>query len=217
LKTGKGVARLIPLVISEATLTTDLERYRQKAIELGASQAKIIPAGWVQIDERVRLKCMVPPCPHYGRVPFCPPGSAEPEFMRKALGRFKFAVLFKADVPVEDFADVKRYYPHGQEHQRKALEIAARVEVLAFSEGYYFAVGFGSGSCRDTLCNGGLCPMMDGGRCPYELMPRPSMESIGIDVFSLATKVGWDVYPIYRSVDPKLVPNAIIVGIIFIH
>jgi predicted metal-binding protein len=217
LKSHPGAARLIPLEVSEEVLQADLERYRQLALESGASQAKIIPARWAEVDERVRLKCMVPPCPHYGRVPFCPPHSAEPDFMRRVLSRFHWAVLFKSDVPVEYFADVKQYYPRGQEHQRKALEIAAKIEVTAFGDGYYFAVGFGSGCCRDTLCGGTLCAMMDSGRCPYELVPRPSMESVGIDVFGLATRVGWDVYPIYRSVDPKAVPSALTVGIVFVH
>ena len=217
LKTGKGTTRLIPLEISEETLKADLEQYRQKAIELGASQAKIIPAQWVQVDERARLKCMVPPCPNYGRTAYCPPLGFEPDFVRKALSRFNWAVLFKNDVPAEDFADINRYYPHGEKHQRKTLEIAGRIETLAFGDGYYFALGFGSGGCRDTLCNGGLCKMLDSGRCPFILIARPSMEAVGIDVYGLVTKVGWKIYPIYRSVDPKLVPSAISVGIVFIH
>jgi len=43
------------------------------------------------------------------------------------------------------------------------------------------------------------------------------MEGVGIDVFRLVTKVGWDIYPIYRSVDPKKVPRASAVGIVFIY
>jgi hypothetical protein len=42
------------------------------------------------------------------------------------------------------------------------------------------------------------------------------MESSGIDVFKPVTKVGWENYPIYRSVDPKAVPRALSVGIIFV-
>ncbi len=46
---------------------------------------------------------------------------------------------------------------------------------------------------------------------------RPSMESAGIDVFDLTTRLGWGINPIYRSVDPKEVNRALSVGIIFIH
>ncbi len=217
LEAGSGTARLISAQVTEETLKKDLENYRQKALQLGASQTEVVPAHWVQIDERVRLKCMVPPCPNYGRTACCPPLGFEPEFMRKALSRYNWAVLFKNDVPAEDFADIKRYYPHGQKHQRQSMKIAGGIETLAFADGYYFAVGFGAGGCRDTLCNGGLCKMLDSGRCPFILIARPSMEAVGIDVYGLVTKVGWEIYPIYKSVDPKLVPSAISVGIVFIQ
>lgn len=214
---GKGTSRVISTQVPEETLRADLENYRQKALELGASEAEVIPAEWVEVDERVRLKCAIPPCPNYGRCGYCPPNMPEPEFMRKALSRYKWAVLFKNDVPVEDFADVGRYYPHGRKHQKKTDEIAAKIELLAFADGYRFAVGFGAGGCRDTLCNGGLCQMLDSGRCPHILMARPSMEGAGIDACDLINKAGWEIYPIYRSVDPGSVPCAVSVGIVFIY
>ncbi|MFC1593042.1 DUF2284 domain-containing protein [Candidatus Omnitrophota bacterium] len=213
----RGAAKGISGQGTEETPRADLDDYRRKTLELGASQAEIIPAQWVHIDERVRLKCSVPPCPNYNRCGYCPPHTPELEFMRKALSRFSKAVLFKIDVPVEDFTDIRRYYPYGQKYQRKTDEIAARIETLAFADGYRFATGFGAGGCRDTLCNGGLCQMLDSGRCQHILMARPSMEAVGIDVFDLVSKVGWKIYPIYRGVDPKLVPVVISVGIVFIH
>ena len=212
-----GTTRLVSTEISEETLKADLQRYRQKAIELGASKAEVILAQWVKVDERVRLKCMVPPCPNYGRCGYCPPYTPEPEFMRKAFSQFNWAVLFNIDVPTEYFADIERYYPHGKEHQMKTDEVAAMVETLAFADGYRFAMGFGAGGCRDTLCNGGLCQMLDSGRCRFILKARPSMEGVGIDVFGLVAKVGWEIYPIYNRVDPKLVPCDLSVGIVFIH
>ena len=212
-----GTTRLVSTEISEETLKADLQRYRQKAIELGASKAEVILAQWVKVDERVRLKCMVPPCPNYGRCGYCPPYTPEPEFMRKAFSQFNWAVLFNIDVPTEYFADIERYYPHGKEHQMKTDEVAAMVETLAFADGYRFAMGFGAGGCRDTLCNGKLCQRLDSGRCRYILMAHPSMEAVAIDACDLVNKVGWKIYPIYRSVDPKSVPCAISVGIVFIH
>ena len=217
LETEKGKAKVVSTQFIEEALKVNLEKYRQKALELGASQAEVIPAQWVQVDERVRLKCSIPPCPNYGRCGNCPPYTPEPEFMRKAFKRFNWAVLFETDVLVEDFADIARYYPHGQRHQRQTDEIAGKVETMAFADGYQFAMGFGAGGCRDTFCNGGLCHMLDSGRCPHILRSRPSMEGIGIDVFALVNRVGWKIFPIYRSVDPNLVPSAISVGIVFIQ
>jgi hypothetical protein len=43
------------------------------------------------------------------------------------------------------------------------------------------------------------------------------MEAVGIDVYGLVTRVGWEIYPIYRSVNPAEVPRALSVGIVFVH
>ena len=213
----KTEARAFPGQVDEETLRADLEKYREKALELGATDAKVIPAELVSVDERVRLKCAIPPCPNYNRCGYCPPHTPEPEFMRKALGRYRWAVLFKHDMPAEDAGDVSRYYPHGRQHQRKTDEIAAKLETAAFSDGYRFALGLGAGGCRDTLCNGGLCQMLDSGRCPHILMARPSMEGVGIDVVDVVNRVGWTIYPVYRTMDPSSIPCGISVGVVFVH
>lgn len=211
------IARAFPGEVDEETLRADLEGYRQLALELGATDAKVIPAEWVRVDERVRLKCMIPPCPNYNRCGYCPPHTPEPEFMRQALSRYQWAVLFKHDTPAEDFTDFTRYYPHGRQHQRKTDEVAAKIERAGFADGYRFALGFGAGGCRDTMCNGGLCQMLDSGRCPHILMARPSMEGVSIDAIDLVNRVGWTIYPIYRTMDPSTVPSGISVGIVFIY
>ena len=48
----------VPKTVSDEALRADLERYRRKALELGAADAKVIPASWVVVDERVRMKCL---------------------------------------------------------------------------------------------------------------------------------------------------------------
>ena len=86
-KNQSGPSRLISLQVPFETLKLDLENFGQKALELGASLAEIIPANWVEIDERVRLKCSVPLCPYYGKNIYCPPHGPSIELMRKALCR----------------------------------------------------------------------------------------------------------------------------------
>ena len=211
------MTRLISLQVPRETLKQDLDNFRQKALSFGASLAEIIPAQWVEIDERVRLKCVIPLCPYYGKSIYCPPRGFEPEFMRKALSRYSWAILFALDViPVEEFADRSVEREAGSKWTRKNIEIAGEVETLAFGCGYYLALGLCQFSCLRALCNQEWCLLLNGGKCPYPLKARPSMESLGINVYGLVTKVGWDIYPIYRSVDPKLVPRALSVGIVFI-
>jgi predicted metal-binding protein len=78
-------------------------------------------------------------------------------------------------------------------------------------------MGFSQGSCKRALCRQEKCLVLEGGNCPYPLKSRPSMEAVGIDVYGLVTRVGWKIYPIYRSVNPAEVPRALSVGIVFIY
>jgi len=199
-------------------LQKDLEVFKQKALDLGASMAEIIPAQLVEIDERVRLKCFIPLCPFYDKNPYCPPRAPQPEFMRAALSRYSWAILFALDVvPVEEFADRSVQLKMGVQWTKKSIEIAGKVETLAFANGYYLAMGLCQFNCLKALCNQKDCLVLEGDSCPFPLMARPSMEGVGIDVFRLVTKVGWDIYPIYKSIDPKAVPRALAVGIVFIY
>ena len=104
-----SIQEVIPTALGQAeteeTLKTNLEHYHQLTLELGASEATIIPAGDVIVDERVRLKCLVPRCLRAGETPNCPPHAPELDLIRKALDKFSWAVLFKCNVgPLEEYA-----------------------------------------------------------------------------------------------------------------
>ena len=213
-----GPSRKISLQIPEDILRSDLETLKQEALELGASMAEVIPAEWVEIDERVRLKCSIPLCPHYDKNLYCPPQGPSLDLMQKAISRYTWALLFALDViPPEEFTDRSIEREAVLKWGRKGLEITSRIETLAFGKGYYLAMGFGQSSCLRILCGQERCLVLQGGKCPYPLQSRPSMESSGIDVYRLVTRVGWEIYPIYRSVDPKAVPRALSIGIVFIY
>jgi len=196
-----------------------LEGYVELARRHGASEAKIIRAKEVEVDERVVMKCMIPRCYSYGESPNCPPYTPKAEEMRKIIGKYKYAVLLKIDVePIEDFAHPELWHQGHIKHYTKIFELVGRVEARAFNDGYYLAMGFGAGTCKVALCRGQLCQFLDSGRCRFPLKARPSMEAVGIDVFRLLSKAGWEVYPIgYKEVQPNLVPCAVAAGIVFIH
>ena len=217
-KTKKLATRKIALIPSARRVRMDSEKYRLKALQLGASDAKIVPASKVIVDERVRLKCAVPRCHLYGESANCPPYTLTPDEMRKVLRKYKSAILFKIDVkPKNDFVDDEQWHTAHIAHQRKSHEIASVIEGLAFNDGYYFATGFAAGGCKTALCGGQICQFLDSGRCRFPLKSRPSMEGVGIDVYNLATKVGWDIYPIgIRDVDPDSVGCAISVGMVLV-
>jgi predicted metal-binding protein len=200
-------------------LQANLARYRQLALDLGASAAAVIPAGDVVVDERVRLKCLVPRCLRAGETPNCPPHAPALDLVRKAFGRYSWAVLFKCDVgPVEEYAP-----GHGKskEEKRRVLsfhrqssDVVYGLERQAYKDGYHLAMGFSGGSCKDYLCQGMLCQFLDSGRCRFPLRARPAMEAMGIDVIATIGKVGWEAHALVDDVSQ--VPCAITVGIVFI-
>lgn len=208
---------MISLEVSEETLRRDLEKFRQKALDLGASMSEIIPAGWAEVDERVRLKCSIPLCSYYDKCLFCPPHTPPPETMRKVLSRYDHAILSALDViPVEDFAGTSRERKGAGEWAKKSFEITGRLETFALGSGYHLAMGFAQASCLKALCGQERCLVLEGNKCPYPLKSRPSMEAVGIDVYRLVTRVGWDIYPIYRSINCEEVSRALSVSIVFI-
>jgi predicted metal-binding protein len=62
-----------------------LKQLQNDAIQLGATAAKLIPISSVVIDERVRLKCLVPLCGKYNQNLMCPPNLPPVEEFRKSI------------------------------------------------------------------------------------------------------------------------------------
>ena len=208
-------------------LRQDLQDFCEKALELGASAAEVIPASQVLVQERVWMKCLVPRCGGAGNSPYCPPNSPQPDFIRKVFSQYQWAVVFKRDVePIEDYIPTseasakeiesrlrKRGFVHGP-----TWEIVGRLESYVQSKGYDLAMGFSAGSCRACLCANAPCPVLQNESCRHPLQARPSMEAVGIDVFDLAAKVGWDAYMV-RVIEPNLneIPCVLSVGIVFVY
>ncbi len=201
--------------MNEELLQADLERYRQKALELGASGAAVIPAAWVEVDERVRLKCIVPRCDHAGLTPNCPPNAPDLDLVRRALARYRWAVLIKCDVDIASHAPAAGTSTEEPlSFHRQGNQLVEDLERLAFRDGYHLTMGFGGGSCMADLCRGQPCQAMAGGACRFPYRSRPSMEAIGVDVMSLIHRAGWSAYAMQD--DPNAAPFAITVGIVFV-
>lgn len=204
---------------SEETVRANLERYRHLALESGAADAVIIPAAEVAVDERVRLKCLVPRCLRAGETPNCPPNAPDLSLVREALGRFSWALLFKCEVgPLEEYApgsgQTKEEKRRVLSFHRQGSDVVYALERQAYKDGYHLALGFGGGSCKDYLCQGMLCQFLDSGRCRFPHRSRPAMEAMGIDVISLINRVGWQAYALLDDLDK--IPCAITVGIVFV-
>ena len=77
----------------QALLSSDLEKYMQKALELGASKAKIVRADEIPVDERIPMKCQIPRCFGYGAGAQCPPNTMKPAELKDLLKKYEWAVF----------------------------------------------------------------------------------------------------------------------------
>jgi len=208
----------IKVDISETQIQHDLERYINKALELGASKAKVYQTDEIPVDERVVLKCQIPRCFGYGVSANCPPNTLKPEELREHLKKYKWAVFFVTDIPSEVIVRDKTTIKERVAVYQKVFKIVSEIESMAFYDGHYLAFGFGAGSCRHTYC--GLedeCQAMNGKKCKFSLRARPSMEAVGIDVFKMVALSGWDIYPIGSNAKSSDIPKGVLAGIIIVR
>jgi predicted metal-binding protein len=197
----------------------DLERYCLRAIELGAADAKIISSEQVIVEDRVRLKCMVPRCPHYGESPNCPPYAPLPEETRRIVREYHQGVFVRLMIPSDQIAGEKAMEENRMKpFRRKIHEIVSKLESEAFYDGYPLALGFAAGSCKRTFCYDVECAALSPGKgCRHPLWSRPSMESVGMNVYTMAAKAGWEIYPIGRKVSLDHLPHGSYFGLVLVH
>ena len=188
----------------------ELERF---ALEKGAFKAKAFSAQLVTVDERVRAKCQIPLCPHYGHCLTCPPNVMSVDEFAKALKRYYTALLVQTqsslsgDPGKQDKKAVLQYVAAPGKQKKKGgdktelytdldnMKYAAirlhklvnEVESMAMSLGFPYALGLIGGECM-------LCPecvgVNSGKACRRPYQARPSMEGVGIDVLKTSIKAG---------------------------
>lgn len=211
------MVRKIAEKVPDELLQQDLEKYHQRAIELGATDAKIITSDMILIDERVRAKCINPKCRSYGTNANCPPYAMDLDLVRKVVQKFQYAIFIWLKVSSEELCGTD-WRKKGLRSSRKIAEIVSKIESEAFYNGYQFATGFGSGSCKRRLCQDEECSVLVPRQpCRHPLRSRTSMEAVGMDAFTMAAKVSWNVYPIGASISPSEVPHGTRLGLVLIY
>lgn len=213
------MAQKILAQVPNEQVLKDMERYRKRAIKLGAEDAKIITSDMVLIDERVRAKCINPKCEMYGTNANCPPYAVDLDMARKIVSRFHYGILTWFTIPAEAIAG----------HDEKAVEVRirtqtqnhemiSRIEAEAFYDGYQFALGFANGSCKHIFCKDTTCSALIPGKgCANPLRARSSMEGWGMDAYLMAAKAGWDIYPVGGSTKPSEIPHGARLGLVLIY
>ncbi len=202
----------------EGDLQENLRRYCEDVLALGATRATIVSTGDIPVDRRITLKCQVPRCFGYGTGAHCPPNTLAPDELRDILKSYAWAVFFTMDVPLEVIVRDRDTIKERVEAYQKMYKMVSEIESRAFYDGHYLAFGFAAGSCRHTFCGQmDTCQAMEGKKCRFSLVSRPSMEAVGIDVYQTVARAGWEIYPIGSGAKPQVIPKGVLAGIVIIQ
>lgn len=213
-----GKVKKISLEKTESEIKKDLKRYQKKALLMGATQAKIVSTKEIPVDDRVPLKCQIPRCFGYGTSAHCPPNTLKPQELREHLKSYQWALFFIKEVSPEIIVRDRSTIKERIDAYLTVFDIVSEIESMAFHNGHYLAFGLGAGSCRHSLCSQQkTCRALEGDRCRHSLKARPSMEAVGIDVYQMVTRAGWDIYPIGSSLLAKQVPKGTLAGIVIVR
>lgn len=181
------------------------------AMALGASDAVVIAADAVGVEDRFAGFCQAPRCPAYGQNAHCPPHGMTPKRFRTVLSGFDHALVFKIDVPTQILLSEDRYEINGLIH-----EIAATVEASARAAGRR-AMGLAAGSCKRVFCHGHRqCRVLAGGDCRHPQLSRPSMSGLGVDAARLTRAAGWQIEKIGRDTDAETIPMGMLMGMVLL-
>jgi predicted metal-binding protein len=186
------------------TKNYDFDILKERAIELGAISAKIIPAKNIVIENRVVLKCKLG-CEKYGKTLACPPYAPTPDQFRKIANEYNYAMFLKFKSTAQANSKLIPYLTRTNDptlsptikkkvdtfwsiwnnNTKKLLKTVIALEKEAAKAGYILAVGFVSGSCQ--LCE--KCNVKKG-VCNHPELRRFSEEGVGVNVKSTAEKAG---------------------------
>ncbi len=177
---------------------------RRQALDLGATDAKIIPVEKIVIEDRVVFKCQLG-CEKYGKTLACPPYAPSPEKFRKIVSEYHHALFMKFEshaqadpelikylaktedstIPKDIKSRVDSFWSAWKIDEQKLRTTVIQLEKLAASKGYLLATGLVSGSC--TLCE--KCNV-EKGICIHPMSKRYSEEGVGVNVKATAEKAG---------------------------
>ena len=189
------------------------EHLLQRATELGVSDARLIDAARIRVEDDLAAICKDPGCPGYGQGANCPPHVMKPEAFRQLLREYPRALVFKFDVPTEVLLGDGRF-----EVSRIVHETAANLERHALACGYEAARGLAAGSCRRIFCSEEIdCRVLSGdGTCRHRDAARPSISGLGVNFFELSRAVDWPIHKITSDSNPDEVPMGLMAGIVLL-
>ncbi|NVM30473.1 MAG: DUF2284 domain-containing protein [Candidatus Helarchaeota archaeon] len=173
-------------------ITRAIEELTELALKEGAEKEfiKYISADKIEVaGSWVRWKCSFG-CSNYGNSLCCPPFIPTPEETAKLIQQYKHALLI----------GFQGTTVNPLEHHKKMNKAFFKLEKAAFFKGLVKAVGFAAGTC--LLCK--KCIIQEDSMkgipadvarryCRHKNKARPSLEAVGIDVFTTVQNAGLEL------------------------
>jgi predicted metal-binding protein len=188
-------------MMSQSEIDIQMKSLLEEGLNAGMSQAAVIGADKIVVDERVYYKCRN--CSGYGNSLGCPPFVLKPSETRELLKLYHYGIIYRKLESPERFcgAEAERNKNWSQQVSRDVQETIATLEGSAFYKGFYFALAFGGGRCK--LCSlDGDCKGLETRTCLQPFKKKPSMEAAGIDVYSTLRELDWTVSVVGKASDP---------------
>lgn len=148
-------------------------------VKHGCADFKWIDPQQIVVSQWVRFKCRFG-CDSYGDT-VCPPNLPSIEVCREFFSEYSEAVLFHFAGKVEKPED-RHEWTRGINGRLLALE--TEVFLLGYHKAFVLYV---------DPCNICVECVSDGDDCRYPMSSRPAPESLGVDVFSTARALGFDI------------------------
>ncbi len=202
--------------MSTKTERAKLDALRKRALEQGASDAKIIHTSKIVIEDRVVLKCKVG-CTNYGKTLMCPPFTPSAEEFRKIIAEYRYALFMKFTSKAEADAELQKafsvqdasvldketkekldkFWADWKKDKADMLASVIKLEKEAMRSGYALAVSFVSGACQ--VCE--KC-QTESRVCIHPEQTRISEDAVGVNVKKTATNAGIKfVFPFVKNPD----------------
>lgn len=161
------------------------------ATKLAIIDPSLIGEGFVK--QWVRMKCQFG-CGCYGLHFSCPPYTGSLKDTKRLLRGYRVGLLI-------EFGGLT-----DRTKQQPIRELMAELEKMAFLGGLEKAFALAGGPCRKCETCIAASASADGmsvkGKCAHPELMRPSMESLGINVFGLVHLLGWVICTIAKEEDP---------------
>ena len=148
-------------------------------------QITIKPKEDLIFDVKVREMCKW--CKRYGKKATCPPYIESVEYYSDVLKRFKHGIIYYDFFPTDGDAEKV-----GHDSSMEIYKKITNERIRLFTEGHYFIMALGAGSCK--LCDRCTfpCPIPDKGIIP--------VEATGIDVVKTMAQRGVKIsFPVKKT------------------